>query len=298
MPDVAIRVEGLGKRYRIGAPAMNYRTLRDSFIDALRVQGRGLLPSASAAAVLVAGLGVKMLLEALESHPGVVAEKGEGHAIVDVGGIGYRVHLSQVTLSALPPVGEKVLLRTYTHVREDALQLFGFGGEEEESVFHELMGVKNVGPRAALNILSGIEPRDLARAVADGDVARLTKVPGIGKKTAERLVVELKEKLVALARAAAPKAAAGSGPFEQLEQALLGLGFKPAQATAAVDALRDQAEGKRVDELLREALQLLRVTMAETNADKGMTYAYVECELRIRCVSEETFFCTSPALTL
>jgi Holliday junction DNA helicase RuvA len=189
---------------------------------------------------------------------GIVLEKGEDFAVLDVNGVGYRVQLSAVSLAALPPAGEKASLRTHTHVREDALQLFGFATEEEEAVFHELVSVKNVGPRAAQNILSGIEARELARAVADGDVARLTKVPGVGKKTAERLVVELKEKLVALARAAAPRAVPTTGPFEQLEQALLGLGFRPAQAEAAVEALRESASGKRVDELLREALQLLR----------------------------------------
>ena len=189
---------------------------------------------------------------------GLVAEKADDHAILDVNGVGYRIQLSAVSMTALPPIGERASLRTFTYVREDALQLFGFTSVEEETVFHELISVKNVGPRAAQNILSGIEARDLARAVADGDVARLTKVPGIGKKTAERLVVELKEKLVALARAAAPRIAAAAGPFDQLEQALLGLGFKQAQADAALEALRDRAEGKRVDELLREALQLLR----------------------------------------
>jgi Holliday junction DNA helicase RuvA len=190
---------------------------------------------------------------------GTLAEKGDDHAIVDVNGVGYRVQLSALSLAALPPAGERATLRTYTHVREDQLQLFGFASEEEESVFQELIGVKNVGPRAALNILSGIEPRELARAVADGDVARLTKVPGVGKKTAERLVVELKEKLVALARAAAPRTArAGGGTFEQLEQALTGLGFKPAQAAAAAEALRDQGGERGLDELLRDALKLLR----------------------------------------
>jgi Holliday junction DNA helicase RuvA len=189
---------------------------------------------------------------------GVVAEKAEDHAVVDVNGVGYRVQLSAVSLASLPPLGDRTSLRTFTYVREDALQLFGFTTEEEETVFHELISVKNVGPRAAQNILSGIEARDLARAVADGDVARLTKVPGVGKKTAERLVVELKEKLVALARAAAPRAAAAAGPLDQVEQALVGLGFKPAQATAAVDALRERGGQKPVDELLREALQLLR----------------------------------------
>ncbi len=190
---------------------------------------------------------------------GTVAEKGDDHAIVDVNGVGYCVQLSALSLASLPPAGERATLRTYTHVREDQLQLFGFASEEEESVFQELIGVKNVGPRAALNILSGIEPRELARAVADGDVARLTKVPGVGKKTAERLVVELKEKLVALARAAAPRTArTGGGMFEQLEQALTGLGFKPAQAAAAAEALRDQGGERGLDELLRDALKLLR----------------------------------------
>ncbi len=189
---------------------------------------------------------------------GLVAEKSDDHAILDVNGVGYRVQLSAVSLSALPPAGEKASLRTYTHVREDTLQLFGFASEEEEAVFRELIAVKNVGPKAAKNILSGIEARELARAVANGDVVRLTKVPGIGKKTAERLVLELKEKLVALARAAAPRAAPADGPFEQLEQALLGLGFKLSQAQAAVEALRDKAEDKGIDELLREALKLLR----------------------------------------
>jgi len=189
---------------------------------------------------------------------GVVAEKGADHAVLDVNGVGYRVQLSAVSLSALPPVGERASLRTYTHVRDDALQLFGFASNEEESVFRELISVKNVGPRAAQNILSGIEARELARAVAEGDVARLTKVPGVGKKTAERLVLELKEKLVALARAAVAGPSADEGPLAQLERALLGLGFRPAQAEAAVDALREAAGGKSVDELLREALQLLR----------------------------------------
>jgi Holliday junction DNA helicase RuvA len=192
---------------------------------------------------------------------GLVAEKSDDHAILDVNGVGYRVALSAVALASLPPSGERVSLRTYTHVREDALQLFGFASEEEEQVFGELIAVKNVGPRAAQNILSGIEARELARAVADGDVARLTKVPGIGKKTAERLCVELKEKLVTLARAAAPSGKRAAGPFEKLEQALLGLGFKPQQAEAAIASLRDRDDGvgdTPLDDLLREALKLLR----------------------------------------
>lgn len=190
---------------------------------------------------------------------GIVVEKSDDHAILDVNGVGYRVQLSAASLAALPPPGEKAALRTHTHVREDALQLFGFATEEEEAVFHELIGVKNVGPRAAQNILSGIAARELARAVAEGDVGRLTKVPGVGKKTAERLVVELKEKLLSLAKAAAPRAGArAGGAFEQLERALVGLGYKPAQATAAADSLREQGGERGLDELLRDALKLLR----------------------------------------
>jgi Holliday junction DNA helicase RuvA len=189
---------------------------------------------------------------------GDVVEKREGAVVLDVNGVGYLVHVSQTCLATLPP-GERVRLRTYTHVREDALDLFGFATEEEEAVFRELLGVKNVGPRAALNILSGIEPREFAAAVASGDVARLTKVPGIGKKTAERLVVELKEKLATLARAASPRAGGKRPPMvEQLEQALLGLGYRPQQAAQAVDAVAGSAEGRDLDDLLREALKRLR----------------------------------------
>jgi Holliday junction DNA helicase RuvA len=190
---------------------------------------------------------------------GKVLEKGEGHAILDVNGVGYLVHLSQLSLAALPARGEGATVRTYTHVREDALDLFGFASEDEEAVFRALIQVKGVGPRAAQNILSGIEPRELAQAVAQGDVARLTKVQGVGKKTAERLVVELKEKLVALARAAGPaRARPGADALEQLRTALVNLGYRPPQADAAVDGLREGAAGKGLDELLREALKLLR----------------------------------------
>jgi Holliday junction DNA helicase RuvA len=190
---------------------------------------------------------------------GLVVEKGEDTAILDVNGVGYLVHLSTASLLALPPRGEKAALRVVTHLRQDALDLFGFATAEEEDVFRALLDVKGVGPRAAQNILSGIEPRDLAQAVAQGDVARLTRVPGVGKKTAERLVVELREKLVALARAAGPVAAAGAGGLlEQLATALVNLGYKPAQAEQVAEAMRDRAGGKGLDELLREALKAMR----------------------------------------
>ncbi len=190
---------------------------------------------------------------------GLVVEKGEDTAVLDVHGVGYLVHLSAASLLALPPRGEQAALRIITHLRQDALDLFGFVSQEEEDVFRALLDVKGVGPRAAQNILSGIEPRDLAQAVAQGDVARLTKVPGVGKKTAERLVVELKDRLLALARAAGPgKAPQKGGLLDQLQVALVNLGYKPAQAEQVAEALRDRAEGKGLDELLREALKAMR----------------------------------------
>jgi Holliday junction DNA helicase RuvA len=190
---------------------------------------------------------------------GVVEEKQEGAVVLDVGGVGYLVRLSAASLASLPSRGERATLRIHTHVREDALDLYGFATEEEQEVFRALVDVKGVGPRAAQNILSGIEPRDLAQAVAHGDVARLTKVPGVGKKTAERLVVELKDKLLALARAAGPaKGRATGGILDQLAQALASLGYKPAQAEEAAQALREVVEGKTLDELLREALKRMR----------------------------------------
>ena len=190
---------------------------------------------------------------------GTVAERGAAEAVLDVGGVGYLVHLSTATLARVPAAGERVTLRTFTNVRQDAIELFGFATEEEEAVFRALLQVKGVGPRAAQNILSGIEAKELAAAVAQGDVARLTKVPGIGKKTAERLVVELREKLAVLARAAGPiRAAAGGDALDQLRQALVNLGYKAPQAEGAVDRLRDGADGKPIDDLLRDALKLLR----------------------------------------
>jgi Holliday junction DNA helicase RuvA len=190
---------------------------------------------------------------------GKVAEKGADHAILDVGGVGYLVHLSAVTLALLPPQGQATTLRTFTNVRQDAIELFGFATEDEESVFRALIEVKGVGPRAAQNILSGIDARELATAVAQGDVGRLTKVQGIGKKTAERLVVELRDKLAVLARAAGPaRVSAGDDVLEQLRQALVNLGYKAPQADGAADRLRPDAEGKPLDELLRDALKLLR----------------------------------------
>lgn len=188
---------------------------------------------------------------------GTVAEKGEDSAIVDVNGVGYRVHFSALAMASLPPVGERLAVRIFTKVSDDAIALFGFLSEEEEGVFHALVSVDRIGPRAAQNILSKIEARNLALAVVQGDLAVLGKA--VGKKTAERLVVELREKLAALARGArSAKAPIPSGPLDQLVQALVGLGYKPIQAEQAAEKLSASAAGRSVEELLREALKLMR----------------------------------------
>ena len=191
---------------------------------------------------------------------GVVVEKGEDRAVLDVNGVGYLVHLSAASLLALPARGERVTLRTITHVREDALDLFGFATEEEEAVFRALIDVKGVGPRAAQNILSGIEPRDLA--AGGGPRRRGPAHQGAGRRQEDRRA----------AGGGAEGQAAGAGPgrrpgrrpappaalLEQLAAALVNLGYKPAQAEQVAEALRGQAEGKALDELLREALKAIR----------------------------------------
>lgn len=163
---------------------------------------------------------------------GLLAEKLPGEVLVDVGGVGYQALISLQTFYALPPVGEKVELFIVTNLRENALELFAFAGRDERGAFSLLRGVSGIGPRLALALLSGIAPRDLARALADSDVARLVAIPGIGRKTAERLVVELRGKLSPDAAEAAVGDA--GGPEGDAVSALLGLGYKRAEAEKAV----------------------------------------------------------------
>src|SRR5207244_1787696 len=126
---------------------------------------------------------------------GMVLEKRGDAAVIDVQGVGYLVHLSLQSMGKLPPEGSRAQVLCYTHVREDALQLFGFLTVEEEELFHLLISVSGVGPKLALNILSGMPATELATAILHSEFARLTKISGVGKKTAERLVVELKDKI-------------------------------------------------------------------------------------------------------
>jgi Holliday junction DNA helicase RuvA len=192
---------------------------------------------------------------------GILLEKRADAAIVDVQGVGYLVHLSQQSLGKLPAEGGRALLRTYTHVREDALQLFGFSAAEEEELFHLLIAVSGVGPRLALNILSGMPAAELATAILNGELARLTKISGVGKKTAERLVVELKDKLkLSSLTGARGTATAGApvAPDQALLSALLNLGYRPAAAERTAEAVRRSlGPSAPLEAQLREALKVI-----------------------------------------
>ncbi len=195
---------------------------------------------------------------------GILEERGSTEVIVDVNGVGYRAFMSQQSLEALPPMGEPVKLRVRTVVREDAFELYAFTTEAEEELFLLLTSVSHVGPKLALSALSGMAPAELAHAISKGEVARLTKLNGVGKKTAERLVLELKEKVAPLAKGASPASVRAQGIARAKEQsdlvgALLNLGYKGAQAEAvAARATEKLGADAKLEELIREALRAAR----------------------------------------
>lgn len=187
---------------------------------------------------------------------GTLAER-QGDAVeVDVQGVGYRVFVSERTLQMLPAPGAPVSLRVHTHVREDALQLFGFLDPVEQQVFEALIALNGIGPRAAMGVLSGIDAGEFARSVCAGDLARLCQIPGVGKKRAERMVVELKERLLPLASA---RPGGESDLPAALRSALVHLGFRPAEIEPVLAQLSPRMlENVALDTLLPEALRLLR----------------------------------------
>ena len=189
---------------------------------------------------------------------GHLARKGVQEAVVDVGGVGYRVQIPLSTFYKLGGEGETVTLLVHTHVREDALSLYGFLTSGEQLLFERLISVSGVGPKLAVNILSGIDAQELIDALRGSDIARLTRVPGVGRKTAERLVLELKDKMPApssLAETTPPVAA--SSTKEDLLSALANLGYSRPEAEKSVDrALRDDANGP-FEDLLRRTLRIL-----------------------------------------
>jgi len=188
---------------------------------------------------------------------GRLLRKEPQEAVVDVGGVGYRVAIPLSTFYRIGEPGDEVTLLTHTHVREDALALFGFLTADEQALFERLIAVSGVGPKLALSILSGIEAPDLVAALRASDVPRLTRIPGVGKKTAERLVLELKDKVQGLA---ATEEAAGPSPVsrakEDLVSALVHLGYSRPEAEKGVDRALKEGEG-RFEDILRRTLRIL-----------------------------------------
>ena len=184
---------------------------------------------------------------------GILAAKNPPQVMVDAGGVGYEVDVPMSTFYNLPATGEKVVLLTHLVVREDAHILFGFGTEDERAAFRKLIRISGVGARTALSVLSGLSVNDLAHAVATQDGARLTKVPGIGKKTAERLLLELKGKLADAIPGASPGGAQAS-PTADVLNALISLGYSEKEALLATKSLPADIP---VSEGIRAALKAL-----------------------------------------
>ncbi len=184
--------------------------------------------------------------------------KTPGRVIVEAGGVGYEVTISIPTFTALPAEGAEVALHIYTQVREDLLALFGFLALDEKRLFERLITVSGVGPKLAVTILSGLSPERTVAAIRGQDHATLTRIPGVGKKLAERLVVELKDKLEDMAAAPAP---APAGPAaEDVLSALVNLGYQRPAAQKAIETAiaKKPAAGESFDELFRMALQVIR----------------------------------------
>ncbi|MDO9354715.1 MAG: Holliday junction branch migration protein RuvA [Solirubrobacteraceae bacterium] len=197
----------------------------------------------------------------IERVRGTLVHTSAATVVVEVGGVGLSLSVSSSTLGALPRLGEQVQLLAYLAVREDALQLFGFGSEAERDLFLLLLGVQSVGPKLALAVLSGGDAGQIGAAIASGDAARLQATPGVGKRTAERIVVELRDKIapglsagINGPGAALGRAAASSDPKILARQALEGLGFGPIE----LDSMLTDVDGDSVEELVAGALKKAR----------------------------------------
>ena len=201
---------------------------------------------------------------------GILLSKGEAEVLLDVQGVGYEVEVPASTLYQLPDAGQALVLHTHFVVREDAQHLYGFLDLRDRSLFRLLLKVNGVGPKLALGLMSGIDSSRLAAAVARDDVSALTKIPGVGRKTAERLIIELRDKLAHWEQepGAAPQPAgrpAQHDSFQEAEQALISLGYKPQEASRAVVNAAGQLEASGqepgTEPLIRLALKgLARVT--------------------------------------
>jgi Holliday junction DNA helicase RuvA len=180
---------------------------------------------------------------------GTILSLSAGEVLVEAGGVGYQVSVPTSVLSDLPKEGGKVLLFVHTHVREDAIQLFGFLSQDEKRVFNTLIGISGIGPKVALNIISGISHEDFLRAVDTEDITVLTRIPGLGKKTAHRIVLELRGKLPGREEVKDPV-------FEDTLSALVNLGYRKAESLDALRKAKKKAPGN-VEDMLRESLKYL-----------------------------------------
>jgi Holliday junction DNA helicase RuvA len=180
---------------------------------------------------------------------GKLISRKPGNTIIDVNGVGYIVSLSLNSLSQLPAEGSTVFVHIHTYVREDSIQLFGFINEEEKKIFTTLINISGIGPKVALNILSGIPTDKFIEAVETENVALLNRIPGVGKKTASRLILELKEKLPSSTEKK-------DAVYEDVLSALVNLGYKKTQASAAIDKIYADGE-KDIETLLKETLKYL-----------------------------------------
>jgi Holliday junction DNA helicase RuvA len=196
---------------------------------------------------------------------GKLLEKHPNQVIVETGGVGYDVVIPVSTFSALPDSGAEVALRVHTHVREDALSLFGFLTREEKTLFEKLISVSGIGPGLAIKVLSGLATPAIIDAIRRGQVEQLVRIPGVGKKTAERMVLELKDKLEGVeigVAAVAGVAVRAEPPLGEIEQdvlsALLNLGCQRAAAEAAVRKAKASASTSAFEPMFRKALELVR----------------------------------------
>jgi len=183
---------------------------------------------------------------------GKLLRKQPPHLLIDVQGVGYELEAPMSTFYDLPDVGSELVLHTHLSIREDAHVLFGFGSEAERRFFRSLIKVNGVGPKLALTILSGISVDGFVRCVQENDSVALTRLPGIGKKTAERLVVEMRDRLDDVG-GSAPAAGAAAHPRDEALSALVSLGYKPPEAAAMLRGIKE--DGLSSEELIRRALQ-------------------------------------------
>jgi Holliday junction DNA helicase RuvA len=191
----------------------------------------------------------------IASVRGVVLSRLPGEVVIEAAGVGYRLAVSSETLSGVPRVGEAGTLHTHLVLRDDGMHLYGFSSEAERELFLMLIGVQGVGPKVALAVLSGGAPRELLNAIATGDTARFQAVPGIGKRTAERIIVELREKVAGKATDdIVVRRTASDDPRTLAREGLLGLGFSPQET----DRLLDQAAGESAQALIEGALKAAR----------------------------------------